>query len=410
MPNTFAFADWLTMESLRLLKNKLTVARFFNKEQNREFTREFPVGETVRVKLPQRFLIREGLGYSPQPISRIYTTVTLDQIFGVDFEWDSAEKALRMERSEEEIRREYIEPAMAQIAQEIDSRAARWAYQNTSLVVGALGTDPSALTTFGQIRQKLREQACPPDGRKGLVVAPAVNTSMVDALKGLFQASDELARQYREGYIGTFQGFEWYESMSLWRHTAGTWAGAVTVNGAGQSGSSLVVNCTSGDTFRTGDKFSIANVLPVNPMTRRTYGTSAKTFTITADVTASGSTATLSIAPAIFGPGSPYQNVSALPANGAALTLWPGTSSPNGKTGTINLALHEDAFAIVGVKLELPKAAEIASQTRDPDSGLSVRFVRMFDPQLSRMINRFDVLLGFGNLYSDHCAVALASA
>jgi hypothetical protein len=410
MPNTFQYADWLTMESLRLLKNKLTVAKFFNTDINKEYTREFPVGETVRVKLPHRFTIREGIGYSPQPITRIYTTVTLDQIFGVDFEWDSAEAALKMERGQEAVRREYIEPAMAQIAQEIDSRAARWAYQNASLVVGALGTDPTALATIGAVRQKLIEQACPPEGKKGLIIAPSVNTALVDAFKGLFQDGDAIARQYTEGYLGRLQGFDVFESMSLYRHTAGTWASSVTVNGANQSGSTLVVSCTNGDTFKRGDKISIANVLPVNPMTRRAYGTAPKTFTILQDVTASGTSATLTISPAIYGPGSQYQNVSALPANGAALTLWPGTSSPNGKSGTVNVAVHEDAFALVGVKLELPKSAELASQTRDPQTGLSVRFVRMFDPQLSRMINRFDVLLGFGNLYPDSCAVAIASA
>jgi hypothetical protein len=410
MPNTFQYADWLTMESLRLLKNKLTVAKFFNTDINKEYAREFPVGETVRVKLPQRFTIREGIGYSPQPITRIFTTVTLDQIFGVDFEWDSAEAALKAERGQEAVRREYIEPAMAQIAQEIDSRAARWAYQNASLVVGALGTDPTALSTIGAVRQKLIEQSCPPEGKKGLIIAPNVNTALVDAFKGLFQDGDAIARQYTEGYLGRLQGFDVFESMSLYRHTAGTWASAVTVNGANQSGSTLVVSCTSGDTFRRGDKISIAGVLPVNPMTRRAYGTAPKTFTILQDVTASGTSATLTISPAIYGPGSQYQNVSALPANGAALTLWPGTSSPNGKSGTVNVAIHEDAFALVGVKLELPKSAELASQTRDPQTGLSVRFVRMFDPQLSRMINRFDVLLGFGNLYPDSCAVAIASA
>src|SRR5690348_4237242 len=130
MANNFQFVDWLSMEGLRLLTNKLEVSQGFNTDYNKEFTKEFAVGETVRVPLPQQFTIRDGLGYNPQAIDRIYTTVTCNQIFGVDFEWDSAQAALQMERGQDRIKTEYLEPAMEQIKQEIDSRCALFAYQN----------------------------------------------------------------------------------------------------------------------------------------------------------------------------------------------------------------------------------------------------------------------------------------
>ena len=67
-------------------------------------------------------------------------------------------------------------------------------------------------------------------------------------------------------------------------------------------------------------------------------------------------------------------------------------------------------FALAGVKLEVPKACEVSSQTRDPETGLAVRFIRMFDPQQSKMINRFDVLYGFGQLRPRNCAVRILTA
>jgi len=91
MANQFVFADWVTMESLRILLNQLEIAQFMNTDYNKEFTKEFAVGETVRVKNPQRFIIRDGLQYQEQAIARNYTTVTCDQIFGVDFQVDSIE-------------------------------------------------------------------------------------------------------------------------------------------------------------------------------------------------------------------------------------------------------------------------------------------------------------------------------
>ena len=413
MPNTYQFVDWLTMESLRILVNKLEVCQFFNTDYNKEFTKEFAVGETVRVKLPQRFLIRDGLGYSPQAIRRLNTTVVMDQIFGVDFEWDSVEKALKMERGEESIKREYIEPAMAQIANEIDSRAALFAYRNTNNLVGVLGTDPTTMGPFQEARGRLVDLACPPKGKKGMIIPTQINTSLVPAFTttstAAFNPASELSREFKSGLIGKMVGFEWYESVNLYSHTAGTWASAVTVNGAGQSGSTLSITATAGDTFAVGDIFSMANVNMVNPMSRRIVGTVTKQFVVTQALTAVGGGEDLQIRPAIEGPGSQYQNVDALPAAGAALTLFPGTSSPNGKSGIQALALHRDAFALVGVKLETPTAVEMAAQHRDPETGLAVRFIRQFDAVQSKMVNRFDILCGFGVLYADNCAVRVQS-
>jgi len=143
-------------------------------------------------------------------------------------------------------------------------------------------------------------------------------------------------------------------------------------------------------------------------VTRRTTVT-LKQVVITQSVVGAASAATLQISPALCGPASPYQNVDALPVLNAALTLFPGTTTPNGKSGINGLALNRDAFALVGVKLEIPKACEMSSQARDPKSGISISFVRMFDPITRKMVNRFDALIGFGNLYPDNCAVRVLS-
>jgi hypothetical protein len=162
MPNAFQMVDWVVMESLDRLLNKLAIANYFNTDYNKEFTQEFAVNDSVRVKLPQRFLIRDGVDYTPQPLNRVYTTVKCDQPFGIDFEWDSFERALKMERGEASLKREYIDPAMDQIAQEIDSRAALFAYQNSNNIVGILGTDPADFdSSTAAARQRLVELGCP---------------------------------------------------------------------------------------------------------------------------------------------------------------------------------------------------------------------------------------------------------
>lgn len=411
MANQFSFSNWVAMEALRLLTNKLEISQFFDTEWTRQYEKEFAVGASVQIKLPQKWTTRTGLGYKPQPINRLTTTVTINNIVGIDFEWDSIEKALEMERSEDQISKQYIEPAAAQLAQKIDSDCALFAYQNANNIVGVLGTDPNSTTTFYQARQRLIELACPPNGEKGMIIPPAVMTALGPALQSLFNPSSEIAQLYKEGSQGKAQGFDWYESMSLKRHTAGTWAGAVTIDTTSSlSGSTLIVACTTGDTFNAGDVFSIANVNQVNPMTREVLTTVAKQFVVLQSTVGASSLATLQISPAIFGPGSQYQNVDALPVSGAALTLFPGTPSPNGKSGAQGLAIHPSAFALANVKLESPEAVEVISQKTDPKTGIHIRFVRAFDPTQSRMINRWDMVYGFGPLYPDNCCVRILCA
>jgi hypothetical protein len=397
------------MEALRVLTNKLEVAPFFNTDYNKEFTKEFKVGDTVEVRYPQRFLIRDGAEYSPQGLTDRYTTVTCDQQFGIDFDWTSAEQALNLE----DVRRRYIEPAMAQLANEMDSRCASWAHFNTNNVVGALGTTPTAYSTYLAARQRMMELACPV-GDKGMIVTPGMSATLIGGNLTLFNPNTDISTQFREGRIGKASGFDWYESNNLYSQTASVWQtpGSVQVYGSNQAGNTLTIAATAGDTFVKGDSFSIAVVNAVNPMNRRSTGT-VKHFILTENLTAvGGNVDVITFQPAIVGPGDQYQNVDALALTGAVLTLWPGTTNPSTgpKSGKCGIALHRDAFALVGVKLVTPAAVELASQTRDPATGLSVRFIRQYDPQHDRMVNRFDVLIGFGNLYADNCAVRVCSA
>lgn len=412
MANNFLNTQWVALKVLRLLLNKLVVAEYFNRSWEKEFQQEFAPGSQISVKFPQRFTVNDGMGYAPQGINRLQTPVNLDQWMQVSFEWDDYENAVKLERSEEELEEQYFEPAAAALAQECDSRCATWAANNASMTVGALGTDPTSVTTYYQARQRLEENAAGVLGKRCALISSSMMTSLGSNITTIFHPADEITKAWKDGVIGELGAAMFYESQSLQSHTAGTWAGAVTVNGANQSGTSLTVNFTSNDTVKVGDKFSIANVNLVNPMTRRIPGKAAnKVFTITQDLTAVGGGAdVINFLPPIYGPGSQYQNVDALPANSAAFTLWPGTTSPNGKVGTVGLSLTRQAFAIVGAKLYVPKSVEESGTAQDPDTGLSVRKVKAWDPVRSVQVNRMDSLFGLGNLYQDNGAVVIAGA
>src|ERR1017187_10512624 len=414
MANNFLNTNWVCMDILRLLLNKLEVAEYFDRNFEGDFEKEFAPGANVTVKFPQRFTTSDGMGYAPQGINRISTTISLDQWIQIAFEWDDYERAVKLERSEEELRENYMDPAGAALSQEFDNRCANFARYNTSALVGVLGTDPTSVSTFYQARRIMKELARPP-GKKACIVSSSMMATLGANITTVFNPADEIDKMWKEGAIGNLAGFNFYESNSLYSHTNGTWSGATgypTVNGAGQSGTSLIVNANAGDTWNQGDKFSILNVNRANPNTRRIVGPAVnKTFTVTQALTCAGGGAdVVNFLPAIYGPGSQYQNVDALPATTAAITLAPGTTSPNGKVGTVGLALSRFAFGLVGAKLYEPKAVEAHGQATDPDTKISVRKVKVWDGVRSVEINRMDSLIGFGNLYQDNGAVAVFGA
>ena len=64
----------------------------------------------------------------------------------------------------------------------------------------------------------------------------------------------------------------------------------------------------------------------------------------------------------------------------------------------------------MGAKLYVPSSVEQAGAAQDPQTGLSVRKVKAWDPVRSMQINRMDSLMGLGNLYQSNGAVCVVGA
>lgn len=415
MANFFANTQWVTLECADHLTNKLPITKLLNNSESKNFKQKFAVGSTIQAKLPQQFLDKDGPALQTQAVNRKTTPVTMDQWVQVSFEVTSGEVALNLERGAAAFRENYLVPAMNRMSQAIESRTVAYVTSRIPNVVGQLGVNASSPAIAGAARQRLKEMSCTTDDMT-MVVTPASMTSVVDGTTTLFHDGQQISQAFRKGMITTARGFDWIESNSLRTHTAGNWGGAVTVAGAGQYGTSLLVNCTSGDTFKQGDVISIANVNAVNPATYQSLGRNAQ-FVITQDTTATGSTATIYIATnpdrdGIIGPGDQYQNVDSLPADTAALTLFPGTTLPNGKVGINNLAITRDAFMVVSVPISIPSPGGTvlaSANTTDPKTGVSVSFMHVFDPVQMREFVRFDSLFGYGVGYANNCAVRYLS-
>src|SRR5215831_15368382 len=225
LPGSYAVTDWVAMDALRLLKNMLEMAAYANFTYQDEFTRNFQPGDTVRVKFPQEFRVTDGFAYAAQGINRQVTTVTIDQPMQIAFEWDSIEEALKLERTEAQIRAEYLQPAMAQMAQEFETRFMDFAFFNCNNVVGSLTTIPSSWDTYAQARQRMVENAgWGASPRRGMGVTPGMMRSMINNSLTQFNPTDAISQQYKNGSVGRAAGWDWYETMSCHPHTTGQWA------------------------------------------------------------------------------------------------------------------------------------------------------------------------------------------
>jgi coat protein Gp5 len=412
--NVFQFVDWIGFEMLRQLKNKLVCGKYANHDYEKGFKEDFAVGDTVRVPLPTRWIVTKGMGFQPQAITEMFTTISVNEPFNIHFQYDSVEEALKMGKGRAYFKRRYLDPMVTQLANYIDTRFINFATINSSNIVGQLGVDPTSMTPFMQARQRLIEQGTDPDagGPWGMFHPPAVSTSLVPAYASYLNPTGEISEQYRSGEIASpHANAEWRESVNLTRVTAGTQTGTNTVNGANQQGSQLIITATAGDTYNAGDIFNIAATNAVNPLNRQVISPTLKQFVVTTPITCvGGGVDVLNISPPIFGPGSQFQNVDALPATGAAMTSYPGTTAPNGKTSTQGLLIAKDAFALVGVPLANPKACEWETRAEDPDTKMSIAMFKMMDPQTRSWIVRADVLMGFGALLPDNASCRIACA
>lgn len=397
MSNTILTSSMIAKEALMILENKLVFARNVNRQYEKEWngaTRK--MGDTVTVRKPAQYTVRSGAAISVQNHVETGVPVQLANQKGVDVQFTSKELTLSIGDFSEQV----LQPQIAVLANQVDLDGLLMAYRSTANAVGVPGTVPNALLTYLNAGALMDNEACPSDDKRGIIVNPASQATIVDALKGLFQSSTEIKSQYERGKMGTAGGFDWAMSQNTPTHIVGPLGGTPLVNGAAQVGSSLITNgwtAAAAARLKQGDVFTLAGVYQVNPLSKQSTNV-LRQFVVTADVSSDGSgNATIGIYPAIVVSGA-TQNVTASPASGAALTVLgaAGTVSP------VNLASHKDAFTLVTADLALPKGMDMASRASDDQAGLSIRFIRGYDIVNDLFISRLDILYGWAALRPEH--------
>lgn len=369
-------------------KNNLPFASGASHEYDDRFDK---IGDTYKLREGANFVANDGADITAQiqDVTESTKDLVINKRKNVAFQFTSKDLTLTIDRFAE---RYLTGPAIA-LSNQFEIDGLTLAYQTCPNLVGTPGTTPAGSAVILAAGQKMDEHACPVDGNRHLVVNPAAQAGVVEALKGLFQSSTEIGKQYRSGRMGTALGFEWAMGQNVRSHTVGAWAGTPAVNGVPTQGATTIAvdGMTGSTTIKAGDKFTIAGVYAVNPVTGDQLGTTLRQFTVLADATASsGAIAALSIYPAIKSTG-PNKTVAALPADDALLSKV-GTAST---AYPQNIAYHKEAFVYATVPLVVPQGVHMGKTAVDKDSGLSIRIVSDYNVLTDVFVTRCDIAYGW---------------
>jgi len=377
------------LERTHGLENNLVLTRNVNRQYDDSFAVEgAKIGSTLRIRLPDRALVTDGAALQVQDDNEQYTTLTVASQKHIGVNFTSAELTMQLDDFAERV----LKPRISQLASSIDNDVAN-AYKSIYSSVGTPGTTPSTSLVLLQGNQKLNEYASPMNDRYA-TVNPAANANLVEGMKGFFNPTSTISRQFTAGMMGT--GVLGYDevnmSQSIVNHTTGNFPAspivATTVTAQGQA--TLDISFTSGTkTVLKGDVFTISGVYSVNPQTRQSTG-SLQQFVVTADNSVtSGTTMTLAISPALYTSTNALATVDSFPASSATITFLGSASTAYPQ----NLIYHKNAITFATADLLLPQGVDMAS--RQVHNGISMRIVRQYDINNDRMPCRIDVLYGY---------------
>jgi hypothetical protein len=379
--------------SAKVFEDNLMFSKSIAKADESDFDGKngYKAGETIHINLPMRSTPTSAFDQTLTIQDIVETTkpLTLNIISSQAFEINTSEFATEI--GLKSVMSRIIKPAAVSMAHDFENKVLA---QATDAIFNSVGT-PGANTFDPDVilyaRQKLNENLCPKNSdERFFLFNSRAGRAAVGARKGLFQSSAEIAKQYKEGYIGMADGFNWLESEMTQTHTNGNdvvFEVRTTVETQGQS--TLVVEAltTTTGTVTKGTVFTIAGVYAVHPQTKEVLP-ELQQFVVTANKTADGSGyATLDISPAVYTTG-PLKNVDAFPQDGAAIT-------PVGSASTAykqNIAFHKNSFRLATVPLIMPQKAEFAEQYTY--NGITMAVVYDWDQLKRSMVLRMDVLGG----------------
>ena len=400
--------DDITYESLDILESELGAANHTTRKYEGLFgpakDGHSASGASIRVRKPPLLEVVDGpdVSGSFQAVEDDYVQMTIDKFKSVPIVITEEEMSLKMNDFSEQV----IRPAMSALAHKVELEIFSM-YKKVWQYVGV----PEAVTaTQLEVLQAgaiLDDSLCPRDGNRALFLNPETMAQQVNARRTLFESSKAIDSQYRKGLVAkNVDGFDWHLSQMVRSHTSGANTGGGLVDGANQTGASLLADdfTASSAAFKEGDILSLTGYKNVNFNSKDTLNR-IRNVVVTSDVTsdATGNETTIPISPSIVTAGK-KQNTAGTLADAEALLLFGHASNYASKTFAQNMAWHKNAIALAFARLVNPNGQGAqASVKTDEKLGISVRFSRWWDGDKGLWKARFDIYFGLSMLRPEWC-------
>ena len=383
--------------ALSVLRNKLPMVMMANKDYEAQLAAENARnGGTIFIKRPPRYIGRDG------ELMKVESTVETAQPFtlqmsGVDVSFSQKDLQLSLDDVKRGGLNHVMQPAMSTLAAKIESAGALL-YKTVPNVVGTPGTPPTDPTLVAFANAYIDSLGGTMGSDRYAILDSFANASLAANLRLVFNPSSEISKAYLNGRLGTAYGFDFYSDPAIQTHTAGVYSGTPLVNGASQSGSSIITNgWGAGSILNQGDVITFAGVNSVNPQTRQSTG-KLQGFVVTATTTADGSgNMTIPVYPSIQ-PGGQFQTVTQAPLTSAPIAVLSGTS---GQSSRQSLLYDKMAFTFASVPLADPGPTAEYSKASDKMSGISISVIKQYDISTNQVMTRFDVLYAWAATYPE---------
>lgn len=402
MANATLTADIIAAEALDILEGELVMAKLVHRAHESEFTRSvngYAVGDTISIRRPADFTVRQGEVATAQEVAEGKTTITVDRVRGVDFKFTNLELTMKIGDLSERV----IKPAMVQLANQVDvDLMSLYRDVPNHVTIPSGGIDSFA--DFALAPTRMDTCAMPQDQRSA-ILTPADHWKMLGSQTGLF-IQDAAKGAYRSASLGKIGGVDTYMSQNAPVHVPGTRAGTDLIDLSIVDGTftwanvkaseyiTIHVDSMSGATVTVaqGDTFTIAGLYDVHPVTKARLP-HLKMFVVKEAATAGGSETDLKIWPPIILSGAQKTCDLDTSVDGADLdgnvVTWQGATGANYPQ---NLFFHKNAFALCMVPMEKPPGAvEVA---RKSYKGISVRLIPYYDGGNNVSNWRLDILYG----------------
>ena len=391
--NTLLTPSMITREALRVLHQKLNFVGNIDRQYDSQFAQDgAKIGTALRIRKPARYTVTDGATFSAQDSAEEEVTLNVTSQKHVGMEFTSADLTMKID----DFRDRFIEPAMAVLAAKVEADALNM-ISDCNNQVGTPGTSPTFKTLL-QARKSLVDELAP-GSERCLILNTTDSVELVDSLKGLFQDSTQISKQYREGMLGRTAGFgDIYENTLLTQASRGAADANYQVNGTVTSGDAVLPVDTGTGALVVGDILTCAGVNRVHPETKADTGVLQK-FVVTAAY--AGGAGSVAVDPPFNATANGRQNITAVPADNATVTVL-GTASTAYER---SIAFHKNAFTFATADLVLPKGTDFAA--REVYDGISLRLIRDYDFVNDQIRTRCDVLYGYKTLRRElACRVA----